>query len=63
VPGGGSASNMVKRELNVRPAWEIGRNNPAAMALHPDDDPIIPEDEVNPPIRDTLAWLRKIYYR
>jgi hypothetical protein len=33
------------------------------MALHPDDDPIIPEDEVNPPIRDTLAWLRKIYYR
>ena len=50
---------MVKREVNVRNAWEMGRNDPDAMALHLDDDPIIPPGQANPPILETLAWLKK----
>lgn len=50
---------IVKQEVNVRNAWEMGRNDPDAMAIHPDDDPLIPSGQANPPILETLAWLKK----
>jgi hypothetical protein len=48
VPENGSRPQMFwplgisKRSLVIRPAWEIGENDPDGVAIHPDDKPIIP---------------------
>ena len=39
-----------KRSLRVVPAWKLGRNDPDGVALHPDDDPIIPDGVQDPPV-------------
>jgi hypothetical protein len=48
-----------KRELTVRPAWQIGENDPEVSALSEDDDPIIPEDIKNAPVIGALQKLRR----
>lgn len=48
-----------KTELNVRPAWLIGENDPDGCALSADDDPIIPDGEIDPPVRRALERKRK----
>jgi tetratricopeptide (TPR) repeat protein len=49
--------SLAKRELHLRPAWEIGRND--APAIHEDDSPVIPSGKANPPIAGLLQWLRE----
>ncbi|MCJ2106773.1 hypothetical protein MKK70_15605 [Methylobacterium sp. E-041] len=51
---------ILMRELHVRPAWEVGDNDPDVMALRPDDDPYIPHGIENPPVLRALARLRRI---
>lgn len=48
VSGGQSFKMLLdlwigKRAIRVLPAWQLKRNDPDAIALKPDDDPIIPE--------------------
>lgn len=49
---------IAKRELNIRDAWQIGRHDPDALAIRDDDEPLIPEGEMNPPIMDLLKARR-----
>jgi hypothetical protein len=51
--------NIVKAELVVRPAWQVGDNDPDLMVLDADDDPIIPPDVKNPPVEAALRRARK----
>lgn len=45
-----------KSELFVRDAWQVGRNDPDAVAIQPGDDVVIPSGELNPPVRELLSW-------
>ena len=45
-----------KTELRVVPAWKIGRNDPDAVALRPEDKPIIPAEVQNAPVIELLKW-------
>ncbi len=47
-----------RQQLDVRPAWQIGDNDPDASVLNDDDEPIIPDGEVNPPVYQALARMR-----
>jgi tetratricopeptide (TPR) repeat protein len=51
------------RELHVRPAWEVGDNDPDAMGLLADDDPYIPHGIENPPVLRALARVRRMRKR
>ena len=72
IPGHLSASNeflgicpslgIEKCELHVRHAWTIGENDLDITALAPDENPVIPEDVVDPPInraKKRIAELQK----
>lgn len=48
---------IVKRELNVRQAWEIGRHDVDSAGIRGDDDPIIPPDS-DAPVIELLRWKR-----
>ncbi|MCY4172044.1 MAG: hypothetical protein OXF08_10690 [Bacteroidetes bacterium] len=50
---------IVKREIGIRNAWEIGRNDPDASAITSDDDPIIPPEKHHPPVRELLKYHQK----
>lgn len=50
---------ILKRELIVRPAWQIGDNDPDFSALSLDDDPIVPEGVTDPPVERLFDRLRK----
>ena len=56
-------SYIMKKNLQVRQAWTIGANDDAFMVLHPDDDPIIPAGEKNPPVLKALAKLKNMQSR
>jgi hypothetical protein len=43
----------------VRDAWEIGPNDPDAVALRDDDDPMIPEGQEDAPVLRAMKWLRE----
>lgn len=47
-----------KTELTVRPAWQVGLNDPDMMALRPNDDPILPPDVNDPPVLRALTRIR-----
>lgn len=49
---------IIKTELNVMSAWEIGLNDFEVTALKSNDNPIIPADVENPPIIETLQRIR-----
>lgn len=49
---------IAKAELNVRQAWEIGRNDPDSCTIVPEDKPLIPKGMSNPPIKELMAWMR-----
>jgi len=49
---------IVKRELHVREAWEIGLNDIDSAAFRGDDHPIIPSEKPNAPVIELLAWVR-----
>jgi hypothetical protein len=41
---------IAKKALSVRPAWQIGPNDPDIVAVSQEDDPIIPDDVKDAPI-------------
>jgi hypothetical protein len=50
---------ILKRELHVREAWQIGRNDADSGAIDLDTTPIIPPEEEHPPVLDLLQWKRQ----
>jgi len=50
---------ITKEKLELRPAWQIGPHDPDMSALRDDDDPIIPNDIDDPPVREALATIRE----
>jgi hypothetical protein len=52
--------DIAKRELNVRDAWQIGRNDPDVVGIREDDDLIIPAGQQDAPILEVLRWLQEI---
>jgi hypothetical protein len=51
--------SIGKRMLHVRPAWQIGENDPDIVALEADDDPIIPRNVATAPVIRALERIRK----
>lgn len=51
---------IMKRELAVRAAWEIGPHDTDLSALRYDDDPIIPEGVTNAPVIEALDRVREM---
>ena len=51
---------ILKRDIQIREAWQIGPNDPDAIALGDNPDPIIPEGEYDPPVFRALKWLREM---
>lgn len=52
---------LVMRNLAVREAWQIGTNDPDASILDDeDDDPIVPSDVTDPPVRAALEFIREL---
>lgn len=49
---------IKKYHLEVRPAWQIGENDPDLLTLDEDDLPVVPSDESDPPVRKALERLR-----
>jgi hypothetical protein len=47
---------VIKRELHVREAWEIGRHDPDSVAIEEDDTPIISAGQENAPVIELLRW-------
>ncbi len=47
---------IEKKELYVREAWQIGRNDPDAAAITGEDHPLVPSDEKNPPVMELIRW-------
>ncbi|MEX4005287.1 hypothetical protein AB4Y38_41400 [Paraburkholderia sp. EG285A] len=52
-----------KHDLTVLNAWEIGTNDMAALVLDLDEPPFIPADQPNPPVIETLEWLKSLRAR
>jgi hypothetical protein len=47
-------NRLLLHQVVLMQAWQIGPNDPECVAIHADDDPIIPESEINPPIKKLL---------
>ena len=50
---------ILKNELNVRPAWQIGAHDPDMVAIHDDDDVIIPEGVTDAPVLGAIARKKR----
>ena len=48
------------RFVHVRQAWEIGPRDIEAVAIHEDDDPLIPEGIETPPVLELLHHQRGV---
>jgi hypothetical protein len=48
-----------KRALVVRPAWQVSLNDPCAIAIHADDNPIIPAGVDDAPILGVLERAQR----
>lgn len=46
--------SIKKFDINVLEAWQIGPNDTEVMAIHSEDDPLIPEGVSNAPIVESL---------
>jgi hypothetical protein len=53
---------ILKSQLWVRPAWQIGEHDLDICGLQPNDKVIIPKDVKDPPVVRALARLRKLKY-
>jgi hypothetical protein len=49
---------ILKRHLHIRPAWQIGDNDPDMSALLEDQDPIVPSDITDPPVYKALEKMK-----
>ena len=45
---------IEKRQLRIVPAWKIGLNDPACVAIKDNDNPVIPPDVTDPPFLKVL---------
>jgi hypothetical protein len=50
---------LLKHKLIVREAWEIGRHDPDAAAIHLEDDIYIPPNATKAPVKEVLKWLKR----
>lgn len=50
---------IIKQELHIRPAWEIGENDPDVFGIQEDDDPIIPDGIKDAPVVSALQRFGK----
>lgn len=51
---------ILKRHLHIRPAWQIGENDPDISAILEEHDPIVPPGVVDPPIHKALNKIRSM---
>ena len=49
-----------KRHLDLRPAWQIGENDPDFFVLAEDDEPLIPAGVTDPPVNKALTQIRNM---
>jgi tetratricopeptide (TPR) repeat protein len=49
---------ILVKNVHVRNAWEIGLNDPDAIGIQEDDDPIIPEKAIDPPVLKLLSKMK-----
>jgi hypothetical protein len=49
---------LIKREMHIRNAWEIGRHDPDSIAIQAEDKPIIPAGHAVIPVREVLGRLK-----
>jgi len=55
LPPSSNDRKMIRKfDINVIEAWEIGPNDIEIMAIQENDEPIIPEGVINPPILESL---------
>lgn len=54
---------IEKRELSVREAWQIGENDSDICAIQKDDQPIIPADVEDAPVKRALDSLKRLKRR
>jgi hypothetical protein len=54
---------IVKRQINIRDAWQIGRHDPDTIGIQPGDDPIVPPDQKQPPVLEVLETIKKMQLR
>ncbi len=47
-----------KLNLYLRDAWQVGRNDLDSIGIQPDDDPIIPSEQLNAPVLELLELKR-----
>ena len=52
-------NHIVKHEVFVRDAWEIGEHDPDGVGIEEDDDPIIPPGQENAPVVGLLLRKRQ----
>jgi len=50
---------ILKRELHLRDAWEVGRNDLDGVGVLPRDDPVIPADHPDAPVLELLRWKQE----
>lgn len=55
TPEVGYKLGLLKHHLHVRPAWQIGENDPDIVALDEDEDPFIPDDVIDAPVVKAIA--------
>lgn len=51
---------IAKRELTIRPAWQIAEHDPDAVAIQDNDEPIIPDGVNDPPVLRVLKRKTKV---
>ncbi|CAN8140532.1 hypothetical protein THIOSC15_2330007 [uncultured Thiomicrorhabdus sp.] len=58
-PNPNNSKMVLKFDLNVINAWEIGLNDFEVMAIQKDDNPLIPDGVKRPPITEVLAMKNR----
>ncbi len=54
------ALGIVKKKLIVRDAWQIARHDLDAAVIRPNDIPVIPATENNPPVFEVIDWKKSL---
>lgn len=54
---------LFRRQLDIRPAWQITENDLDMMVLQEDDDPIVPATVSDPPVKNALERIRTLRQR
>jgi hypothetical protein len=49
---------VQKRQVRICPAWQIGEHNLDGVGILPDDTPIVPEGDPDPPVLRLLEQKR-----